>query len=87
MDYKEWYSETPLEFKKQIIRNFIQNTLQYADAHVKLRLSEITQQNELTLEDKCQRLMKWIGYIEFQKHTLKELDTDKLDYLLNSGLD
>lgn len=30
-------------------------------------------------EEKYNRLLKWIGYLEFQNHTLTELSTDKLD--------
>jgi|GEM_PF-3395114 len=85
MDY-DTFKSAPLEFKKKLISDFIENTLQYADAHIKTRQEELPHTPASQLEEKAHRLLKWLGYVEFQKHTLAELKTDKLDDFFNNKL-
>jgi hypothetical protein len=78
MDY-DTFDGAPLEFKKKLIANFIENTIEYANDHIKQRQSELSVTDAAELEQKTLRIVKWLGYIEFQRHTLGELETDKLD--------
>jgi len=82
MDYDAWNLESPLEFKKILLKNFIEKTVKYAEDHIKFRQSQIINEEISELEKKNLRMLKWISYIEFQKHTLAELDSDKLDHFL-----
>jgi hypothetical protein len=82
MDYKTWLKTSPLEFKKTLIESFISNTVAYANDHVAMRKNEISSANINDLEEKISRIEKWLAYIEFQQHTLNELEGCKIDNLI-----
>jgi len=82
MDYEKWLSECPLHYKKKLIADFIQETVVYAENHIEVRVNEIQNGKQPDREQKIKRISKWFSYIEFQKHTLKELQTEKIDRMI-----
>ncbi|MDH4262361.1 MAG: hypothetical protein OEV78_04875 [Spirochaetia bacterium] len=84
MDYDTWNNQSPLEYKKKLLKDFIGQTVKYANEHIKMRQSELALKNVSELETSCSRLLKWLSYVEFQQHTLKELESDKLDPFINN---
>jgi len=84
MDYNTWNKQSPLEFKKKLLKTFIEQTVYYANDHIMTRQSELVRKDTSELETSCHRLLKWFSYIEFQQHTLNELESDKLDQFINN---
>ena len=79
MNYEKWLSSAPLEYKKKLIAQFIQKTREYAEDHVALRITEIQNADRIETEQKINRISKWFAYVEFQEHTLKELQSENID--------
>lgn len=73
---------SPLEFKKKLLQYFIENTIGYANQHIKERREELNRAPASEIETRCFRLTKWTSYVEFQNHTLLELQGEKLDGFL-----
>jgi len=82
MQYEVWQKNSPKEFKKKLIRDFIENTVIYARAHIELRRSELPPMDYPAYQERHNRILQWISYIEFQEHTIQELESEKLDHFL-----
>lgn len=84
--YKEWLQQAPLEFQKKLVEDFTSFTITYAQTHIQKGQKEISDLADEQLQERLTRLQKWIGYVEFQEHTLGELKGSKLDNAFRSLL-
>ncbi|MES0490521.1 MAG: hypothetical protein ABUK01_11040 [Leptospirales bacterium] len=81
-DYESWLRTSPLEYKKELLKTFVEQTVDYAEQHIKQRqeeLSLVSQEDKDEIAKRQERLAKWNSYIEFQDHTLEELSGEKLN--------
>ncbi len=95
-DFEQWLRNVPPKYKKKLITLFVQNTVDYATDHLRMRLSELEQNEAISkeasedekreavadTEHRLDRLKKWVSYIDFQQHTLQELAGSKIDRLI-----
>jgi len=80
--FENWLSASPLEFKKRLLQNFLEQTVIYAQEHMKQRETELSHVSKEFIDEILQRqerLAKWAAYVEFQNHTLDELKGEKID--------
>ena len=79
--YIMWKKSAPAEYKKKLLEDFLHKTIEYAEHHIGTRIPELPKTAEIPqeLEHKINRLAKWISYIEFQRHTLGELEKGQLE--------
>lgn len=87
-EYRQWADEAPHEHKKELIRRFTQKTLSYAHEHIAMREKELHEIESCSgspeeIARKKKRLLLWRGYVEFQEHTLTELEGEKLDSFID----
>lgn len=66
------------EEAKKVVLSFLEKTIAYAEKHIE-KIKDLSQYPEEEQILRQKRLEAWQSYVEFQKHTIKEIQAGKLD--------